>query len=62
MKNKPANIQKHKDDYGLDVVDELSKMLSEHLAKEIDASIIKDLLDPNIRMSGVLDRINKCKR
>ncbi len=45
--------------YSTDVVDELSKMLSEHLAKEIDKDILRSLgIEPDRRIR----RRNKIKK
>ena len=48
--------------YGLDVVDEVSKMLSEQIAKEIDRDILKSLgleTDRNRRRINSINKIYK---
>lgn len=48
--------------YGLDVVDELSKMLSKQIAKEIDRDILKSLgleTDRNRRRINSINKIYK---
>ncbi len=50
-KNDVKNISDH---YGMDIEDELSSMLSEELAKSIDAEIMKKLFSDN-----KLDKINR---
>ncbi len=48
--------------YSIDVVDELSKLLSEQIAREIDIEILKSLgieLEKNKRRKNSIDKIYK---
>jgi hypothetical protein len=50
--------------YGLDVEDELSKMLSEELAKSIDAQILRTIINqgrPIIRQDKIKSILEKIK-
>jgi hypothetical protein len=54
-----SEADKLSSNYGLDVVDELSKMFSEHLAREIDKDILRVLgVEPD-RNKQRINSINK---
>ena len=57
-KNDVKNISDH---YGMDIEDELSSMLSEELAKSIDAEIMKRLFSESKldKINKILEKINK---
>jgi hypothetical protein len=57
-KNDVKNISGH---YGMDIEDELSSMLSEELAKSIDAEIMKRLFSESKldKINKILEKINK---
>ena len=52
-----SNIQNIQSSYGLDVEEELTKMLSEQLAREIDKQIIKELFHKKNLRKEKIDRI-----
>jgi hypothetical protein len=57
-----SEADKLSSNYGLDVVDELSKMFSEHLAREIDKDILRVLgveLNRNERRINSINKIYK---
>ena len=53
-----ANISEH---YGMDVESELTSMLSDELAKSIDAEIMKNLFNDfkKDKINKILEKINK---
>ena len=58
MKRLQKELSKH---YGLDVVDELNKMLSEQIAKEIDREVLKSMgiYARNVRRMNSINKIFK---
>lgn len=50
-------MQNIKNGYGINVEEELTKMLSEHLAREIDKEIINKLFSKRNLRKGKIDKI-----